>query len=344
MFFIFLSTVVSQKSTLSFFALVKQAHLLSEEQLHEIRKLEAIEHPDQCHRSTSKRNKSSNETTMSVSHVEKFAKKLEHIEHPNKCRRSTLKRNNSLHETSVSRAEKFAKIGIDAQEENSSEDHEFYVQEETSNNCSDGPNVYADQEVPIQEVSSCSSRQAEKDANLHAHESADNLTFKVCNFEMATVKDINNDFSWQCSTDFRKASSRDEPNNGGSCSKSFCLKFDEKNQMSLIDGRGEFPAATKSTDQATGVVCSANDQPQMSSGPAEKPQTVIITNEHVVPYIACKYPLLPQKMTNESELCSSLRTIDERDLIDDVSNLCIKQGVSVPRLARSASVSRPAQM
>lgn len=274
---ILFSTVVSPNSTLSFFTLVERAHLLSEEQLHEIKKLEQIEHPDQSHR-------------------------------------SALKRSSPSHETCGSRAEKFAKIGLDTVEENSIDDHELYLQEETGNDCSDGNRRNADQEVPIQQADSNSNGQAEaKDAtilNAQWYGNSDKVTCNVSYSETPALNVKTNTLSWQDSTEEGKSFHEGSSNGRSPCDKSFCLKFATESNSAL---------GAENTKQAFGISCLTDDQVTISSDPSQKQQTVSVPNEHVVPFVACKIPLIPPKTTNERELCSSLRTIDERDLIDDVS-------------------------
>ena len=94
--------------------MVKQAHLLSEEQLKQIKESEFNEDFGQCYR-------------------------------------STLKRCGPSREAFGSPVQKFSKTAQDIEIENSSEDGEFFSQEETNDNYKDASRIYADQEVPVQD-------------------------------------------------------------------------------------------------------------------------------------------------------------------------------------------------
>lgn len=298
--------------------MVKQAHLLSDEQLQQMYK------------------RGHNEA-----------------ENSDKCLRSSLKRNSPLHETS--RPEKFAKMDLDAEIEDASEDSEFFSQEDTIDDCNVGPRFNADQEVPIQEVNITSTGHAVENVDKHL---PGNVTSRVSSFgETPSLNSENNSLNWQGSTKdhfhIEKAPFYEEQNIVGSSTESFCVKFSEKNdgvvtcEKSLDKegwpGCGESRASLTNTKYG-GSDPRLTDQPRKNSDFTEKQQTVIITKEddlshdevHLVPnqspvihHITCKYPPLPQRTpnnnNNNNNLCSSLRAIDERDLITDVSNLCLIQ-------------------
>ena len=61
-----------------------------------------------------------------------------------------LKRKSPVHERICLRAEKFGKMDLDDDTDNFTEDHQLFSQEGTSSDCSLGPHVGLDQEVPIQ--------------------------------------------------------------------------------------------------------------------------------------------------------------------------------------------------
>ena len=105
--------------------MVKQVRLLSEEQLKQVKESEFNKHFDQRYT-------------------------------------PTLKRRSPSREAFGSRAEKFSKTAQDIETENSSEDGDFFSQEETSDDCKEAFRIYADQEVPVQdeEVTSHSTGQA----------------------------------------------------------------------------------------------------------------------------------------------------------------------------------------
>ena len=46
--------------------------------------------------------------------------------------------------------------------------------------------------------------------------------------------------------------------------------------------------------------------------------TIAPANKHAVPQIEYKFPLLPLQRSRQRELCFSLRSIKERDLLDEV--------------------------
>ena len=274
-------------------------------------------------------------------------------ENSDKCLRSSLKRNSPLHETS--RPEKFAKMDLDAEIEDASEDSEFFSQEDTIDDCNVGPRFNADQEVPIQEVNITSTGHAVENVDKHL---PGNVTSRVSSFgETPSLNSENNSLNWQGSTKdhfhIEKAPFYEEQNIVGSSTESFCVKFSEKNdgvvtcEKSLDKegwpGCGESRASLTNTKYG-GSDPRLTDQPRKNSDFTEKQQTVIITKEddlshdevHLVPnqspvihHITCKYPPLPQRTpnnnNNNNNLCSSLRAIDERDLITDVSNLCLIQ-------------------
>lgn len=288
--------------------MVKQAHLLSDEQLQQL-------------------------------------KEPEHSDHPDQCPRSILKRNSALPETSGSPAEKFAKMDLDTEIKTFSEDREFFSQEETIDDCSHHSRINADQEVPFQDENGNSKEQAVVDEKMLT-----NAISTVTSFgERPSMNPKDNLLKWQGSTEdhfqIEKAPFHEEPKAVGRCTESFCLKFPEKDHDDLLSKKTPekevSPAYEEAGDSSTnakhgGGESRLTDQLGKNSEHSEEQQRVIIRNEeesrsshnevHVVPNpspvifnIACKYPSLPQRTPYDAGLCSSLRAIDERDLITGVS-------------------------
>ncbi|KAL9979918.1 hypothetical protein ACROYT_G008437 [Oculina patagonica] len=296
--------VTPDQPTLSFFTLVKQAQLLSDEQLQQVKGPEHMP---------------------------------EHSDHSDQCTRSILKRNTTLNETFGSPAEKFAKMDFDTEIETSSEDREFFSQEETINDDNDHSRTNADQEVPFQEENSGSKEQAVVEGKMLT-----NAISTVSSFgERPSLNSEDNILDWQGSTEdhfhIKKAPFHEEPNTTGPCTESFCLKFSEKDHGKETPRKEGLPVVEEAGASSTnakhgGGEPRLTDQLRKNSEHLEEQQTVIITNEknsrsshnevHVVPNpspvifnIACKYPPLPQRTPYDAGLCSSLRAIDERDYI-----------------------------
>jgi len=238
-------------------------------------------------------------------------RRLGHKEHQAEhCQISTLKRSSSSHETSGPRTEKFAKIGFDAEGKHFIEDRELYLLEETSDDRGDDHLVKADQEVPKEANNNSSGHLVDTTAHAQRPEDANSVTFNECCSERPVKNFEINNLSWQGLTGLEKSLSHEESNNERSCAESFCLKFGGENRESPENTKQGF-AFSCLTDEQSKIISDLSRQRQ---------QTVTTSNEHVVPNIAWNFPLLPPRTTNESDLCSSVRAIGERDLIDDVSN------------------------
>ena len=245
--FVFFS---SKGSTLSFFALVTQARLLSQQQLDEINKHELYGFNGHCHRPAFKTSSPSQDTV------------------------------------SNSQADKFHKTDLNAEEEKSLEDSEFYLQEETSHDCC-SDHIGTDQEVPMQEVS------VDHPERLSAE---------------------TNELTWKPSTHTENTLTHGASDNGISCGKLFCSKFAQSKETAEDSER---------TKQGFGISCLTNNEAEIIPDPLQKQEDLRTRSEYVVPNIGYKFPLLPLEKAQETELCSSLRNIDERHLIDEVSNFIL---------------------
>ena len=306
---LFISTVKAHQSTLSLFTMVKQAHLLSEEQFDQIKEPEFNEHYDQSYR-------------------------------------PTLKRSSPLRAAFGSPAEKFAKTALDIEIETSSEDGEFFSQEETSDDCKDASRIYADQEVPVQdeEVISNSTGQA---IEVVDEQMSGNHASLVSSFgERPSFNSENNNLNWLSSTGdhlhIENAPSYEEPKKEP-CTKSFCLKFSQKHHGHLLSVKfpekegsctyGPVKASSMNAEQGGGET-RLTYQLGKNSELREKQQIMIITNDEdpshnevqvvlsrspVTYNIACKCPPIPEKAPNNTGLCSPLCVIDDRALITEVS-------------------------
>ena len=237
---------------------------------------------------------------------------LERVGHPDHLHRSTLKRSSPLQETYYSHAEKFAKIDLDDKEENFIEVGEFCFHEEASRDRSDGHHTDADQQVPIQEANNSSRQTVEKGTMVCAQWKSDNVNVvsKVGHTERAAVGAETNTLAWKVSTEMDNSSFFEESDDGGSCATSFSLKFGQNSANASNKENEESAANSGSSKQGFGIECSSNSQAKIISDPLLQKLTTS----------GCNFPSLAPKKTKQSELCSSLRTIDERDLIDDVSN------------------------
>ena len=289
--------------------MVKQAHLLSEEELDQIKEAEFNEEFDQSYR-------------------------------------PTLKRNSPSREALGSPAEKFAKKALDIEMENSREDGEFFSQKETSDDCKYTSRIYADQEVPVQdeEVISNSTGQA---VEVVDEQMSGNPVSKVSSFgERPSFNSESNNLNWLSSTGdqlhIENAPSYEEPKRGP-CTKSFGSSFSPKHHGHLLSVN--FPEKEASSAYRAAKASSMNveqgsgetrltDQLGNNSELLEKEQVMMIPYEEdashnevqemlsqsTITYnIAFKYPPLPEKAPSNTGLCSSLRAIDERVLITDVS-------------------------
>ena len=306
---LFISTGTPHQSTLSLFTMVKQAHLLSEEQLEQIRESEFNEHFDQCYR-------------------------------------PTLKRRSPSREAFGSPTEKFSKTAQDVEIENSSEDGQFFSLMEISDDCKDASCIYADQEVPVQheEVTNNSRGQAMKVVD---EQMFGNSVSKMSSLgDRPSFNSVSYDLNWLTSTGDKlhiENAPFYEELKKVPCTKSFCWKFSQKHHENVLsvnplekEGSSAYGAAKASSMNAEqgGGETRLTDQPGKNSELLEKPQIMIITNEEdpshnevqvmlsqssVTYSIACKYPPLPEKAPNNTGFCQSLHAIDERALITNVS-------------------------
>lgn len=251
-------TVISQKSqklTVSFFAMVEKAKLLSEEKLREIKKLAGIKDSERGYMSAYKGNR----------------------------------------ETSALRAEKVAAVDLHPQEENTCESElEFYTEQETNSPIyTEGLHFYADQEVPFQHLSNDgNSKASENDAvfSAHFHRDSDKpISNEVQQLDVPAVDGTNRISQFEESAAL--------PCN--STIGSVCLEFAEKAEKGKADRCGEF----------------LGDFSPMGLDFEQEQKIMMVTNE----YVASNCPILPPEITKETDLCSFLRTIDERDLIDEVN-------------------------
>jgi len=279
--------------------MVKQAHLLSEEQLEQIKESDF----DQCYR-------------------------------------PTLKRRSLSREAFGSPAEKFAKTALDIDIGKSSEDGEFFSQEETSDDCKDASRIYAEQQIPVQdeEVTSNSTGKA---MEVVDEQMSGKAVSKVSSFgERPSLNSESNNLNWLSSTGdhlYIENAFFYEERKKGPCT--FCLTFCQKDHGHLMsvnfpekEGSSAYGAAKASSlnAQQEGGETLLTDQLGKDSELLEKQQILIITNEEdpshnevqvvlsqsPISYnIACKYPPLPENTGS----CSSLRVIDEKALITDVS-------------------------
>ena len=297
-----ISTVTPHQSTLSLFTMIKQAHLLSEEQLEQIKEPEFNDHYKQSYR-------------------------------------PTLKRSSPSHEEFGSTAEKFNKTALDVEIENSSEDDKFFSQVD---DCKNASRIYADREIPVQdeEVTSNSTGQAVEvvDEQISGNSVSKVSSFG----ERPSLNSTSNNLTWLSSTgDHRHIENTpfyEEPKKGP-CTKSFCSKFSQKHHGHLLsvnssekEASSAHGAAKTSSVNAKlgGCETRLTDQLGKNSEVLKKEQIMIITNEEdpshnkvqvvlsqspVTHNIACKYPPLPEN----TGLCLSLHATDERALITDVS-------------------------
>ena len=236
--------------------MVKQAHLLSEEQLEQIKESEFNEHFDQCYR-------------------------------------PTLKRRGPSREAFGSSTEKFSKTAQDVEIENSSEDGEFFPQVETSDDCKDASCIYADQEVPVQheEVTNNSTGQALK---LVDEQMSGNPVSKISSFgDRPSFNSESYNLNWLTSTGrnlhIENAPFYEELKKVP-CTKSFCWKFSQKHHENVLsvnplekEGSSAYGAA-KATSMNAEL---GGNETRLNAWPArenlrtliEKPQIMIISNE-----------------------------------------------------------------
>lgn len=293
--------------------MVEEAHLLTEEQIEQIKRQVHNEHSDQYSR--------------------------------------ILKRSSPFHETCGVHVEKFAKMDFDDDIEYSIEDGEFFSQEETNDDCSVGPRINLDQEVPIQNEDDNSKGKAPGIADVQF---PGNTSSTVRSFSEGTfLNSKSNNLTWQSSTEdhflVEKAPFYEEPNIVESCTESLCPKFSKKNRCprnnekrskeEVVSGCVEAKVSITNPELRCGDPCLTADKPAGNSEPFEKEHVLIITNEdsthdllHESPnrsheihhHIACQYPPSAQRTFNDTDMCSCLRAIGEKDLITDVSSLSVQ--------------------
>ena len=289
------------------FTIAKQAHLLSEEQLEQINEPHHNEHFDQY------------------------------------CR-SILKRSSPSNETFGSSAEKFAKTDLDIEIKNSSEDGEFFTQVETCDDCKDASRICADQEVPIQD---------EEETRNSKGQAVEVVDEKISGKPVSSIGErpysnlesntLNRQSSSGDHLHIGKASLYEEPNIEGPCTKFFCLKFFQKDQGHLLSVNS--PEKEGSSVNGAAKTSSVNSEheggePHLTyqlgknsellekqqikkntnkEEPSHNEVQVVLSQSPITYNIECKYPPLPEKAPYDTGLCSSLRAIDERALITDVS-------------------------
>ena len=300
---LFISTVTPHQSTLSLFTMVKQTHLLSEEQLKQIKESEFNEDFDQCYR-------------------------------------PTLKRCSPSREAFGSPVEKFSKTAQDIEIENSSEDGVFFSQEETNDNYKDASRIYADQEVPVQdgEVPNNSTGQA-MDV---LRQPMCNPFSEVGSFgDRPSFNSESNNLEWLSLTGdhLHIGNSRfyEEPKKG-QCTKSFGLKCSQRHHGNLLcvnspekqcsSAYGVAEASSMNAEQEGGELTRLADQLGKNSEILEKQEIMMITNKEdpshnkvqvmlsqssVTHNVAYKYPPLHDKAPNNTGLCLSLHVSLYRD-------------------------------
>lgn len=225
-------------------------------------------------------------------------KKLAGVEDTERGYRSTYKGNR---ETSALRAETVAAIDLLPEEENTCESElEFYTEQETNScNYTEGLHFYADQEVPFQHLSNDgTNKDSENDADFRAqfHRDCDKPIYnEVQQLDVPVVGGVNRISQFEESTELPYNSSI-----GSVCSYQFRLEFADKAEKGRADRCGEFPG----------------DFSPMALDFEQEQQIMTVTNERVA---SNSCPILPPEMTKETDLCSFLRAIDDRDLIDEVN-------------------------
>lgn len=264
--------------------MAKQAHLLSEEQLEQINEPQHNEHFDQY------------------------------------CR-SILKRSSPSNEAFGSSAEKFAKTDLDIEIKNSSEDGEFFTQVETFDDCKNASRICADQEVPIQD---------EEETSNSTGQTVEVVDEKMSGKPVSSIGERpyfnleSNTLNRQSSTGdhlhIGKASLYEEPNIERPCTNFFCLTFFQKDQGHLLSVNfSEKEGSSVNGAAKTSSVNSEHESGEHKEEPSHNEVQVVLSQSPITYNIECKYPPLPEKAPYDTGLCSSLRAIDERALITDVS-------------------------
>ena len=287
---------------------------------------------------------------LSEEQLKQIIKESEFNEYFVQCYRPTLKRCSPSREAFGSPIEKFSKTVQDVEIENSRENGEFFSQEETSGDCKDASRIYADQEVPVQdeEVSKNSKGQA---MEVVDEKMSDNPVSIVNSFgDRPSFNSKSSNLNFVTSTGdnlhIENAPFYEEPKTVP-CTKSFCWKFSQKHLGNVLtgnplekEGSSAYGAAKASLMNAEQGSCETRltDQPGKNTDLLAKQQAMMITNEEgpshnevqvllsqssITYNIACNYPPLPEKAPNNTGLCLSLHAIDERALITNVSHLFI---------------------
>lgn len=258
-----------------------------------------------------------------------------------------LKRKSPVHEGICLRAEKFGKMDLDDDTDNFTEDHQLFSQEGTSSDCSLGPHVGLDQEVPIQHEDGNSK---EKAKGMSDGQLPRNMLMKVSSFNKGPLPDSEeNRLTWQ--------SSQADPyliekapyygvNTVETCTESLCPKLakqscfpgnnEKSSKETILSGCTVDEVLSTCAKFQCGHSCLAADHPEGNSEPAEKEHVLNIINDdstnvqlykvsnslHEFNYdFSCQYPPLAQRMSIDT--CSSLRAIGEHDLITNVSRFSI---------------------
>ena len=249
---------------------------------------------------------------LSQDQVDKI-KLLDDIIDDGLCHRSTLKRCNPSQASNNVNAEKFLKRNLDAEEEHTVEDDKLWVQRETLLKNSGECRAHYDQQVPTKEDNHLEKQTVGKEKTInHVNqaESAETITHQA-RLEKSKVSSGSDDLSTKVSNHtVQRSSFNGDHNKGDSCTNNVCSRCAVKNENTLgqrsdgntIDSRNK---KVESFPLLQGVY---NDE-----------TTISPANEHAVPQIEYKFPLrmLPLQTSRQRELCSSLRSINERDLLDE---------------------------
>lgn len=262
-------------STLTFLALVEQAHLLSQDQVDKI-------------------------------------KLLDDIIDDGLCPRLTLKRRNLSQLSDNLRAEKFFKRNLDVKQGHTTKDDELWVQRETLLHNSGEYRALYDQEVPTKEENRHEKQTVgEEETIKYAQRPESTKTIPhQAHLQKSKVSTGKNDLTTKVSSyTVQRSLLHGDCNNGDSCTNKVCSRYALKNESTLAqrsDGNTS-DSGNKKLDSFPLLQVVYNDE-----------TTITPENEHAVPQIEYKFPLLPLQTSRQRELCSSLRGIDERDLLDEI--------------------------
>ena len=249
---------------------------------------------------------------LSQDQVDKI-KLLDDIIDDGLCYRLTLKRCNPSQVSHNLHAEKFLKRNLDAKEEHAIKDDKLWVQRETLLKNSGECRAHCDQEVPTKEDNHLEKQTVRKEKTIkHAKqaESTETITHQD-HLEKSKVSSGSDDLTTKVSNHtVQRSSFNGDYSEGDSCTSNVCSRCAVKNESTLgqrtdgniIDSRNE--KEVESFPLLQGVY---NDE-----------TTITPANEHAVPQTEYKFPLLPLQTSRQRELCFSLRSINERDLLDEV--------------------------